>query len=76
MGETEIIKFIRSGISRGLDLIEIKQSMFARGWSDYDISKALRDSGIESEEKERSKKIEREEKIIEDNSIENWDAKK
>lgn len=73
MNEAEIIKFIRSGISRGIDLMEIKQSMFARGWSDYDISKALRDSGIEDEEKEAEEEEKIEEKEKEDNSIEGWD---
>lgn len=56
--------------------MEIKQSMFARGWSDYDISKALRDSGIEDEEKEAEEEEKIEEKEKEDNSIEGWDSDK
>ena len=75
MGESEIIKYIESGVSRGLSLIEIKQSMFSRGWSDYDIEKALRDSGVEQREKEKEHKVELGKKEAEDNSIENWDKK-
>lgn len=76
MSEAEIIKYIESGLSRGLDLVEIKQSMIARGWSDYDVLKALRDSGIEAKEKMEVKEEIKEKKIIEDNSIEGWDSDK
>jgi len=75
MNEDEIIKYIKNGLSRGLDLMEIKQSCLSHGWSDYDISKALRDSGIEIREKEAEEEKKIEEKEKEDNSIEGWDLK-
>ncbi len=73
MNETEIIEYTRSNLKRGLTLIEIKQTMLSMGVSDYDIEKALRDSKIGIEEKNKEEREIIKEKKDEDNSIEGWD---
>jgi len=73
MNESEIIKYIESQYARGISVIEIKQNCFARGLTDYDIEKALRDSKVEEVEENKEKEKTEIKKEVEDNSIENWD---
>lgn len=54
MVNEKIIEEVKDELSRGMDLVELKQQLLSKGWSDFDIEEAVN----KAEEREKQKKKE------------------
>lgn len=66
--------YLKKSLARGFSLLEVKQQMLLRGWTDYEIANAVRASGVR--EMQRREEEEEQQRIVEEeqHNIEDWDT--
>ncbi len=83
--QAEIIKYLRDGTERGNSLDVLKQKLFAQGFSEEDVNKAIGYLNLEGRKEEKKEKAAQEikkgqeaekEKVLEDKKQEDSKAKK
>ena len=62
MVSDRVIEEVQDQLSRGMGLVEVKQQLLSKGWSDFEIEEAM----SKAEEREKEKLVQGEEEEEED----------